>query len=181
MMDMDWSKAPEGTTHWDPVDKNHLRQYGKVSQYWNIERGWSEKGWQYPDDLSTMPRLIARPVWDGESTPPVGTVCEMTFDDGKFSWGYWLKTKVLCYGNTMVFVSQETDRKSGEWLEGSIKAAGMKFRPIRTPEQIAAEERNSAQKDIKQIILSSFKIDAITAAGIAGVLANSDYRKKVTK
>ena len=140
MMEIDWSKAPEGTTHWDPVDKNHLRQYGKIAQYWNIERGWSEKGWQYPDDLSTMPRLIARPVWDGESIPPVGTVCEMTFDDGKFSWGYWLKTKVLCYGDTMVFVSQETDRKPGEWLEGSIKATGMKFRPIRTPEQIEEQK-----------------------------------------
>ena len=38
--------------------------------------GWVEKGWKYPDDLSTMDRLLLRPQWTGEGLPPVGTVCE---------------------------------------------------------------------------------------------------------
>lgn len=88
---------------------------------------------------------VARPdTWSGEGRPPVGTVCETTYDDGKYRWGYWLKTKVLAYGEQRTFVSQETRGKPGEWIEGGICSEGMKYRPIRTPEQIAAEERKAA-------------------------------------
>ena len=54
------------------------------------------------------------------------------------------------------------------------------LKPIRTPEQIAAEERNAAQKEIEHIILTAFNVDKVTAAGIAGVIADSKYRKQVT-
>lgn len=142
-MSIDWSKAPEGTTHWDPVDKNHLRQYGKVSQYWNIERGWSDKGWQYPDDLSTMDRLIARPVWEGKGMPPVGSVCEMRlWPDGE-----WEKCTPAYYlqephdHSEQVVVYQHRIMGDVHYIIDPPCSGSIEFRPLRTPEQIAADER----------------------------------------
>ena len=119
--------------------------------------------------------------WTGEGLPPVGTVCEWFDSD----CGRWLKVSIAYVSNWVIVL-----RDSKPHPDGSVEIAKdvssdpercPKFRIIRTPEQIATEERNSAQKEIKQIILSMFNIDASTASGIAGVIADSNYRKQVTK
>lgn len=177
-MDIDWSKAPAGTTHWDPVDKNHLRQYGKTSQYWNIERGWSDKGCQYPDDLSTMDRLIAKPLWNGESLPPAGTVCERRThadaEDGRYE-----EVKIIAYTSSGFPVWENTDAM----FSGISKAPHMvggypEFRRIRTPEEIAAEDKNSAVIAMCDVIHECGSHDLLPQMV---ALYEAGYRKQVSE
>jgi hypothetical protein len=154
MSDIDWSKAPEGATHWDPVDRNHLRQFGKISQSWyEPGKSWESSGWQYPDDLSIMPRLIARPrPWSGEGLPPVGTVCEFAggtpcpedpFDkDLKEGMPVTIIAHFKSGDFTLAaftFDPKNPDRGMVQVEQGNFGC----FRPIRTPEQIAAEEQEA--------------------------------------
>lgn len=178
-MSIDWSKAPEGTTHWDPVNKNHLRQYGKVSQYWNIGRGWTEKGRQYPDDLSTMDRLIARPVWEGKGMPPVGSVCEMRiWPDGE-----WEKCTPAYYlqephdHSEQVVVYQHSLMGDVHYIIDPPCAGSIEFRPLRTPEQIAAEERAAGIESLRHL-LSEVPCDDYYAAA---AVYDAGYRKQEPK
>lgn len=146
-MNIDWSKAPEGSTHFDPLDRNHLKQDGKIALMWNLMVGWVEKGWQYPDDLSTMDRLLLRPQWNGEGLPPVGAVCEFA----GFNPEETLPTDPRVGDQVTViahFMSGSLEVAAFtfyappefEYLQVAQGAYGC-FRPIRTPEQIAEEAR----------------------------------------
>lgn len=73
--------------------------------------------------------------WDGEGLPPVGTVCEAQIGAS------WVECTVLVHhaieGRPCAVWVTPDGKKSGIW-----DAPG--FRPIRTPEQIAREERLAA-------------------------------------
>lgn len=138
VMDIDWSKAPEGATHYDPLDNNWLRQVvGKALVWCGGGTGWGEKTWQYNNDLSTIRRLIVRALpWSGEGLPPVGTVCENN------NGSYWVKVLIVAHDivdgeNRAVF------RFAGEGMESYYGEPASEFRPIRTADQIAAEERKN--------------------------------------
>lgn len=177
---------PDGATHKlrgefykEDIDSWHRFFEGK----WLTvdQRSWDFVTRHAAPITDKMRQAIAAQSWDGQGMPPVGTVCEMTFDDGAYRWGYWLKTKVLCYGDTMVFVSQETDKKPDEWLEGSIKITGMKFRPIRTPEQIAAAERAKAIEHLAYEIAgyNGFDDPRDVDIRLAEHLHDQNFRKQV--
>jgi hypothetical protein len=83
--------------------------------------------------------LIERPAgWAGEGLPPVGTVCEcrstLTGDD-------WKEVEILAHfkapGAVAAFVPTSGYRQVAQAIAGC-------FRPIRSPDQIAAEERKGA-------------------------------------
>jgi hypothetical protein len=138
MSTIDWSKAPEGATHFDPVDQNWLMQFLNVSFGWLASEGWTTKGWQYPNDLSTMQRLISRPAWDGSGMPPVGVKCEVEHG------GEWIDCEVIAHFQqesapvaAFIFSPYSGQPKCKE-LSYYVAAS---FRPARTPEQIAADER----------------------------------------
>lgn len=119
-------------------------------------------------------KIVARIDWDGEGLPPVGAVCE--FSDHKEP-ETWTECRVIAFDeeeDSVVFKILSRDHL----LQYDSRFVSS-LRPIRTPEQIEAEERNEAQKDIKHIILTSFKIDPITASSIAGVIADSHFRKVI--
>lgn len=163
---IDWSKAPEGATHFDPVDCNYLRQFGTIAQCWyKSSDSWTCKGWQYPDDLSTMGRLIKRPVWSGEGLPPAGLLVEnnlhglvMVLAHGIFRGG----DVVICQGDdTIITCTPDT------------------LSPIRTAEQIADDERK--QQIIEMI--DSFGLDTAiwgrdAVMEICGHLWEKGYRKQ---
>lgn len=59
-MNIYWSKAPEGATHFDLQDGNWLQQFSCVSLVWDNSRGWADHHGQYPKTLSGNPYIIER-------------------------------------------------------------------------------------------------------------------------
>lgn len=121
----------------------------------------------YPHEWTLVETRQA--TWDGTGMPPAGTVCEVDGTSGPDGWSKC----IIKYSSQDVIVFS----RIGSDVEHARYSGEANFLPIRTPEQIAAEQRNAAQKAIQDLILSCFKIDKITAAGIAGVVADADYRK----
>lgn len=106
------------------------------------------------------------PAWTGEGLPPVGTVCEMRRTD--YVDVDWQRIEFLCAGSKKAFFR---DREGHEW---SRPLGDLKFRPIRTPEQIAAEERRAAIKEMIGHIGGSRRCEA-------EVLYDAGYRKQVSE
>lgn len=161
--EIDWSKAPEWATHyglagrfkhpvWVSDDRYTYadgRQGGKV---YSISRG---EGWSIEELYTVSSRPAA---WNGTGLPPVGTVCEALWNEASDTW---LKSKV--------FGANEHGQPIHRWEEGpriyEYQASPLHgpngtayFRPIRTPEQIAAEERDKARTEV---------LNAMTEAGAA--------------
>lgn len=135
-MVIDWDEAPEGATHYciGGYSGTAWRDLSGVSAKY-----WSEGKWHDHYGVSSEFCLKhgvfeARPTqngWNGEGLPPVGTVCEC--QDESFQW----------HRGTIVHVGQGDGAMVAVMQTGSGILIGEKgeFRPIRTPEQIAAEER----------------------------------------
>lgn len=75
-------------------------------------------------------------VWDGQGLPPVGDSCERRFID--VAGSSWFGCIVLAHGSRKIFIR---DDNGDEWAHSLDE---VEFRPYRTPEQIAAEEREKA-------------------------------------
>jgi hypothetical protein len=100
----------------------------------NAEIDWSKA----PEGAT---HLIERPqTWNGEGRPPVGTVCLTEHEGEEFS------VEILAYGkhgyDDAVLVARRIGNRPGV-MHGWI-ANQCDFRPIRTAEQLTAEERNTA-------------------------------------
>ncbi|HHW2622886.1 TPA: hypothetical protein ACUT60_002773 [Pseudomonas aeruginosa] len=151
-MSIDWSKAPEGATHYAPkLEENDFW----CSVFWRMENGVGVEAWSIDNRTgelhhlnrptwieTTAKRLVPRPAacahasttWDGQGLPPVGTNCEYRSNDG------WLQCEVVAHRNNAAVVLNhhyEADFVPPQDL-----------RPIRTPEQIAAEERAKAIEEM---------------------------------
>lgn len=164
MENIDWSKAPKGATHYNPMCGDWYKVSGVSADCWsNFKGGWHPAHiWESRKDY-----CIARPSppWNGQGLPPVGTVCEMKY------CGEWEKTEILCIGVKHVFIRQIA--VTGEAFECSLNLSACQFRPIRTPEQIAADERKSVIDDLMRLYIegASGHIGGIAAIYEAG------YRK----
>lgn len=145
-MDIDWSEAPEGFDfHFRGKGKQDPGKFYKASE----DRFVSEPGSYilYADmgelvdlfHVSTRPEVV---VWNGEGLPPVGTACEYRVNSGPWyscAIGYLFSDEGGEYAILKCpHLNYEQIAKIGSDL-GSVS-----FRPIRTPEQIAAEEREMA-------------------------------------
>jgi hypothetical protein len=71
--------------------------------------------------------------WDGTGLPPVGTVCEAL--NQELSSPEWEKCTVLFCGKYRILYDSESCSERVGYIEDTA------FRPIRTAEQLAAEER----------------------------------------
>jgi hypothetical protein len=140
MSGIDWSKAPEGATHCWPAEPEFFK---KMEGTWYV---WFKNARRW--ELATIPerlkQLVDRPspAWSGEGLPPVGTVCEYNLKAGP-----WFKCEIR------YVLDNDQDPEADGWQaviwcphlekEQMAKASGFNFRPIRTPEQIAADEREA--------------------------------------
>ncbi|MDH0749489.1 hypothetical protein N5D61_24500 [Pseudomonas sp. GD03842] len=141
-MNIDWTKAPKGATHF-VISAEHRIASGWYQQDGVKMRDLAREG-EYAfriDDLheGRMLRLVPRiEPWNGEGLPPVGTVCELR----AHKLTEWSAAKIeFAYRNVIVW----------DWIgEPSINGLctayshNVELRPIRTAEQIAAEEREAA-------------------------------------
>jgi hypothetical protein len=141
MSKIDWSNGPEGATHFLPA-KN-----GSHTDIFILMDGVTVKNVGYPScdnwahtyTADSQPSIdLGRAIskrddakeWIGEGLPPVGTVCEHRTGHGM----NWSTATVLAFGEKKVFYR---DRDGHEWTRLYDE---IEFRPIRTPEQIAAEK-----------------------------------------
>jgi hypothetical protein len=176
-MNIDWSKAPKDATHYAPAfGKSDELWAKKVGAYWNYFAidDFHGRGWYAGIGPDSRESYIERPsAWHGEGLPPVGTVCEFYADEDD-----WRRCEIVAHRNEMAVV----------WVNAShiFSSQGGILRPIRTPEQIAAEERERAR---------DFALNTMTGEGwtageteeqwqfrlkIVSEMLDMGYRKKVT-
>jgi hypothetical protein len=91
--------------------------------------------------------LVADPMppWSGEGLPPVGTVCERMWPSGFIEYA---KVRIIAHDDGQaVFRFMEGLRAGRVQADGQGDGDSLGnpiFRPIKTPEQIAAEDRDKA-------------------------------------
>lgn len=101
--------------------------------------------------------------WNGEGLPPVGALCEWKEKTG-FSW---VKATVLFISESSVVMQRE------DGFEWQMLTKRTVFRPIRTPEQIAADERDRSISEMREI----WNFAASSGADPFIALHSAGYRK----
>ena len=132
MNEIDWSKAPEGADKYNTYNKRFYKGAQPDLQVFTHGR-WKQSVFVKSDE-----RFVCRPTtpsWSGEGMPPVGVVCEVNFA------GTWVEFELRYYGESYVIFKTIYEMQR---TRIDFDTCGVKFRPIRTPEQIAADERESA-------------------------------------
>ncbi|MCV3870654.1 hypothetical protein [Pseudomonas aeruginosa] len=140
-MSIDWSKAPEGANKAGFTGHEYLQFYripGMFGDYdyWNERMGT----WCGSDFPTCANHLFDRPEkveWDGQGLPPVGMVCEYRH----MIWPEYRPCEIR-------YISEESLVAYDGAQEQFYRTCDMLFRPIRTPEQIAAEEREKAIEEM---------------------------------
>lgn len=128
------SKIPEGATH-TYTDSSGTTYRKKVLDNWHA---YADGDWWHvvgPAEKCYIP-IQAKPEWSGEGIPPSGTTCEMRRAD--YVNVGWQQIEFLFAGSKKAFFR---DAEGHEW---SRPLSDLKFRSIRTPEQIASEKRIAA-------------------------------------
>ena len=132
MSNVDWSKAPEGATHWMPESRYWQEGFWKREGDANyfFEDGERESSLAKPFGHPALVTRPATPQWNGEGLPPVGASVQW------FSPVYgWLGGRVVGHDGTVAVISHN---------DGYTGCHPHEVRPIRTPEQLAAEARERA-------------------------------------
>ncbi|MDI4068215.1 hypothetical protein QK416_29640 [Pseudomonas aeruginosa] len=171
-MSIDWNRAPEGATHWEPKGKlfceGWMKKEGNKWSYWVEGR----KVWvsQTPACAVSAEREATfepRPqeTWNGQGLPPTGLLVEW-----KSGLDHeWRRVTVLAYANGDAWLQPED---GDSFIVGNPE----NFRRIRTPEQIAAEER-SKECDRIFFILSSVEREG-NRSDMAEALYDAGYRRQ---
>lgn len=170
---------PEIIGHWHPKESNsHQKPFAALSKRESPLtelgkgcEGEKEGGKEYHvlyEYWEWKPIEKVAPEWDGVGLPPVGVSCERRFPDVRGS--SWNGCIILAHGARRIFVR---DNCGDEWAPNIDE---VEFRPFRTPEQIAADERESA-------INGMLTHDALGGSrrGLAEALYDAGYRKQEPK
>ena len=146
MEKIDWSKAPEGATHWMQESYDWLEGFWKrvgAANYFYEKGEWVFSGGK----PFGHPKLIARPspAWSGVGIPAAGSICEVrqkTPCESSFDWEECRIAMINTGADGLPQVC--TIDKRGDLAIYYPATDVVEFRPIRTPEQIAADEREAA-------------------------------------
>lgn len=161
MSEIDWSKAPEGAQYWrKSLERWYMADGGRAYVFSACSGKWEHSTEFNAKTIEESRDIVKRtpsPAWNGEGLPPVGTHLE------------WLSVYGLIGGRVVghdgsATVVVHNDGYTGCWPH--------EVRPIRTPEQIAAEDRESH-------VLAMLCYDAFggTRRGLAEALYDAGYRK----
>jgi hypothetical protein len=109
-------------------------------------------------------------TWTGEGLPPVGAVCEWRDKYG----GAWIETKIMYLSKHTALLLYRGDDECPD-CEAAFSPDDCEFRPIRTPEQIAAEIRSKAVDDM----IAALGMDNVRTSEYirCGLLYDAGYRK----
>lgn len=158
MSNLNW---PEGATHYLQAGEESTRfrdLSGENWKYFNTNTGEWSRHYFSSRHLLTRTDLIERPkqskAWSGpeDGLPPVGETCERRFDDLEDS--SWQQITVIAYGKRKVFYS---DKNGDEWAHHTSE---LEFRAIKTQEQIARDQRESAIRELMDIAQVDCRVTA---------------------
>lgn len=164
---IDWSSAPEGATHYcmHPTTTYKWLKDSPLSYYDEHLHKWAK----YTSDIGAehLSNSVEKPnkTWDGVGHPPIGTVCEY-FKHAKYKTS-WIKVKVVFIGENLIVFEHGANGN-----EFSEQITDVSFRPIKTPEQIAAEER---LEEVDEMIKVVEEFD--TYKEVCESLYDAGYRK----
>ncbi|MFN1181075.1 hypothetical protein ACK0NM_03905 [Pseudomonas aeruginosa] len=174
-MSIDWTKAPEGATHYQPESRDfHAAwfrlQGGKAREMWVVIPGGALEHIIDPTAFDeSMQNLIARPAepatWNGQGLPPVGTVCEYKYTH----WPEYHQCEIRYISAASLIVYDHGQ-------EQYYRTCDMLFRPLLTPEQIAAEEREKAISQMLGLYNSAYW--PMTSKQFCEVLFDAGYRRQ---
>ncbi|OZO23838.1 hypothetical protein [Pseudomonas aeruginosa] len=137
-MSIDWSKAPEGTTHYHIAeDINPWRKIEGTVAYEHYSGKWLRVNSFNEGCMPGYYVPIPQETWDGQGLPPVGTVCEYRH----MIWPEYRPCEIR-------YISEESLVAYDDAQEQFYRTCDMLFRPLPTPEQIAAEEREKAIEEM---------------------------------
>ncbi|WP_375079857.1 hypothetical protein [Pseudomonas aeruginosa] len=157
-MSIDWNTAPEGATHWEPTGPDFYEGWmKKEGTDWFY---WSESGHKWINGILTCDvsaereaTFEARPqeTWDGQGLPPVGIEAEVIWDGADIAY---FRAKILAHDEDRVVFRWCEGESKGQYGSYAVLNFGIlpTFRPLRTPEQSAAEEREKAVGDMAMSI-----------------------------
>lgn len=169
LKEVNWSKAPDGATHYNTACSYPWLRDVPASFY--VGECWVE----YKSDPACwendFSEAVKRPQeWDGEGVPPVGTVCEYRLNE----YGAWYKCKVVYVlsGSDHCFVAWCDHLNMDLFLTFTSDRYKLQLQKIKTPEQIAAEERLQAINGMLDYV------DSYTSLReVMGLLYDVGYRK----
>lgn len=161
LTEVDWSRAPEGATHYNTACSYPWLRDVPASFY--VDECWVE----YTSDSAywevDFSKAIKRPQeWDDSGVPPIGTVCEYLWSEGK----EWRKCEVVAYYYANVVVVDVLDN-TADLVQPTM------IRPFKTSEQIAVEERQQAINEMYMVFVTKGR----AMHGDLGVLYDAGYRK----
>ncbi|HBP1144849.1 TPA: hypothetical protein N2D26_005265 [Pseudomonas aeruginosa] len=165
-MSIDWSTAPEGATHWEPRSDKYREAWMKSAAdkwfFWGSRR----KAWIEESGISAEREATFEPrpqdAWDGKGLPPVGISVEWLS-----SAHGWLGGRVVGHDGSVAVVSHN---------DGYTGCHPHEVRPMPTPEQIAAEQR---EKAINQMISDAGYVDPKIGTFVAmRNLYDAGYRRQ---
>ncbi|ORL69508.1 hypothetical protein B7H19_11330 [Pseudomonas putida] len=126
-------------------------------------------------DLAVI-REAPAPEWKGEGLPPAGTVCErrtMPEGDGRYE-----QVRIIARTSKGFPVWENTDAMFAGISKFPHLVGGFpEFRPIRTPEQMAAEQRDRATATWLETVAEDYGQE--TADQCELILTGAGYRKQV--
>lgn len=144
MKEIDWSKAPEGydfalSTAADWNGAPELKGTVRFASRDGLGRFKDDTGMHPQIGRSSWEVIAERPVsWAGEGLPPVGA-CVVVHDDGSLMYGHGESGEVIAHVENTAVVRM------------SYGLGCFTAECLRTPEQIAAEEREKAIEEMARI------------------------------
>jgi hypothetical protein len=156
--DIDWGKVDTDYTHYS-------KEYGYFVREIKHTNAWACKDGPVLVFLDPGRQLIARPsAWNGTGLPPAGTVCECHLP-GELTNNYSWVTATVIWHNSKTECAVIRSSSHLAWCD--------EFRPIRTQEQIAADEREAAILEMSKCADGMYFPNRHTL----GALYDAGYRK----
>lgn len=194
-MSIDWSKAPEGAEAAHPGNPGVYPAWYRRDVAGLVEQicpmagilNWTWMGCRRDFPIGSLVRpKNSDPAWVGIGLPPVGTVCEVV------SPGYSNDRFDRFVGQLVTIVAHDViDAEpvavfrmsvNGQVDEQEYHAMVAKcFRPARTPEQIAAEERDKAIAEMVDALGCDPEASKTGEFIRCGLLYDAGYRRQEAK
>ena len=127
-------------------ENGHTYHFGTPPTDWKLPKGYMIKMDCYPGKFAEVVSNLKTEPWTGEGRPPVGVICEMSL----FASNEWELCTPVHYLEQPIDHSDQVvvyqDSLGGEvcYVLDPPCSGSIEFRPVRTPEQIAADERAGA-------------------------------------
>lgn len=170
MSEIDLNKAPAGATHYraDSASPWRMLEDGEWYAWESDEENWISIVDPQPDRY--LPIGNGTFAWGGTGLPPVGTVCELRTRRAENDPSGWNKAEIMYSSGTAVVWRWHLHRAEfgSEWCN-------VEFRPIRTLEQIAAEEREKAIQEIDHLI--NEQMGNLNVRELAEAIHDAGFRK----